>query len=749
MSSEFSMRRIQVVLLVVVMMISVALAASPQRAAYVSEYVCLNASDVGISKPLNAAASVYIDGEGFRPAVLYIEGDVVAGMFPNFTGVVNTVVMPERVKRVCFDLPLSRSPPDAVRKAAERFARARGYLYTVAVGERRGYLLVENRTAELPPLVKWPGDGTAARQADRREIAPRGKGEQPLASAAVGDVVGYIRSVAYNYTTYVGGCTRNRYRIALPNGTLWVEFILTNATTRGSYLAYIDIYDAPVGGNAIFYDSYGQWVTVDKRSPTYLARHVDVPPTGQGKIIYLEVWICGGPPGVLDGYIAFRVKVSDYYADYVRYPIQPGAVVVVKNALASPSLNDIQSNTTHVIFPPFEIPPGHWVGTGNLVVDVTIKLCTTSSSTPPPSYFGPLNLYYGPYWIASTSVAAQSCGWQNIGGYSLYCCAYRANTWGWIAAPDQAASAYALRNPLGFPIILGPIPSHSSIIYSDVAVNYLYYRGQRRPDIAPPDSIVYSSYAHNFADVVLYYLNVRGTSGVGARIDIKTHFSGGNRLIPYIPIALSPYIIKTQTGAIVYNQPDRVDITFTSPYSIASRSVVPGNGKTLVPSSSLRSSLESISAVLDAIGILAKGLQFVNYYVKNQYVAGAAGAISFISAVGRYIIESAQSTVATSQATSNVVRATVSIGWAERQTQHAFAIGLNINAGTNPTTISIDSVSIWEGSSVRTYTISVTSTAPLRLSSASQSVYVFRNFFCLFNEVPNTYTWTCNYGGFR
>ncbi|AET31532.1 hypothetical protein [Pyrobaculum ferrireducens] len=726
-------------------------AASPHRPAYTSDYICLDALDVGISNPHSVALSVYVDGEGFRPTALYVEGDVVSGVFPNITNVVYTVVMPQKAKRVCLDLPISNSAPDSVQRAAEAYARAKGHLYAVATPKGRGYLLVENRTADIPPFVKWPGGGATAKPTDRREVVPRGgkRGGEPVASvtANVGDVVGYIRSVAYNFTRYPGGCTRNPYRIALPNGTLWIEFILTNATTRGDYTVYIDIYDAPVGGATVFYDVYGQRVTVDKRSPTYLARHVDVPPAAQDRIIYLEVWTCGGPPGVLDGYIVFRVRTSDYYADYVRYPIQPGAVVVVKNTLTSPSLNDMYSNTTHVVLPPFETPPGHWVGTGALAADVTIKLCTTSSSTPPPSYFGPLNLYYGPYWVASTSVAAQSCGWQSIGGYSLYCCTYRANTWSWINAQDQVATAYSLRNPLGFPVILGPIPSSSAIVYSDAVINTLYYRGQRRPDIAPPDSSIYSGYAHNFADVVLNYLNVRGTSGVGIRIDVRTQFSGGSSAIPYIPIALSPLRITTPTSSIVYSQPDRVDIMLRSPYAMYSPGLV-GGGKTLIPDPSGRQAFESISAVLDGLGILAKGLQFVNYFAKNPYVAGAAVAMSFISSVGQRVVSSAYSTVTTSSAASYTTTVMVNIGWAEKRTQHATALYIQIDARNDPAIINIESVSIWEGSWVRTYTLAISSTAPIRLSRAAEDVYLFRNFFCLFNEVAAT-GWICNYGGFR
>ncbi|MGB9705967.1 MAG: hypothetical protein ACPL3C_10995, partial [Pyrobaculum sp.] len=135
--------------------------------------------------------SVYVDGEGFRPTALYVESDVVSGVFPNVTNVVYTVVMPQKAKRVCLDLPISKSAPDSVQRAAEEYARAKGHLYAVATPKGRGYLLVENRTADIPPFVKWPGGGAAAKPTDRWEVVPRGgkRGGEPVASvtANVGD----------------------------------------------------------------------------------------------------------------------------------------------------------------------------------------------------------------------------------------------------------------------------------------------------------------------------------------------------------------------------------------------------------------------------------------------------------------------------------------------------------------------------------------------------------------------------------
>lgn len=700
-------------------------------------YVCLNASEIG--DVYNGAFSVYVDGEGFRPAAVYVEGEVVPAVYPNVTEVFYTTVVPRRPAKICLDIPVSSRAMEAVAREAEERARARGVLLAVPTPRGVGYLLVENRTGDIPPIVKWPSDTPAERSKAKKDITPRQKPEVST-SAAAGEVVGYVKSVLFNFTRHSSSCVYPTWgrEIVLPNGTLWVELVLTNATSTGTYSVYIDLYDE--AGNSIYYDT-GASVTVDKRAPVYLARHVDVPASGQNKVIRVSVWVCGGPADkVLDGYLLFRVRASDYYASYVRYPIQPGAVTVVKNALTQPSLNDVFSNGTYVSFAPMEIPPGHWAGTGSLTADLTFKLCTASSSSPPPSYFSPLNLYYGPYWIGSTSAAAQSCGWQNIGGYNLYCCTYRTNTWSWINAPDGVAVQYGLRNPAGYPLIIGPIPTSSNIIYADVAVDTLSYRGLRRPDIAPPDSQVFNIFAHNFVDIVLEYWNVRGSSGVAARIDIRTQYSGNSLNNPYIPIVISPHVL----GNVKYSLPDRLDVVIYSPYQIFDAQPR-GATKTLIPSTTLRDAIEAVSPVLDYLGILGKALQYVN----NPRVKTIGQVLTIISTVGRYIVESAVSTYYISSASSNTFTVTANIGSSEKQTQHTLRTYSIINTALSAE-IQIASVSVWEGSSVRSYALGVTSPMPLRMSFATQLVYAFRNFFCLFNEqVDGKFKWTCNYGGFR
>ncbi|ABP51731.1 MULTISPECIES: hypothetical protein [Pyrobaculum] len=712
-------------------------AAMENRPIILHAYVCLNASEVG--NVYNAAFSVYVDGEGFRPAAVYVEGEVVPAVYPNITDVFYTVVAPRKPAKICLDMPTSRKALDAVAREAEEKARARGVLLAIPTPRGVGYLLAENRTGDVPPIVKWPSDTPAERPKAKKDITPRQKPEVAT-SAATGEVVGYVKSVLFNFTRHSRYCVypSSGREIVLPNGTLWVGLVLTNATSRGTYSVYINLYDE--AGNLIYFDT-GASVTVDKKAPAYLARHVDVPASGQNKVIRVSVRICGGPTDkILDGYLLFRVRASDYYASYVRYPIQPGAIIVVKNALTQPSLNDVFSNGTYVSFATMEIPPGHWAGTGSLAADLTIKLCTAGSSSPPPSYFGPLNLYYGPHWIGSASAAAQSCGWQNIGGYSLYCCTYRINSWSWINAPDSVAVQYGLRNPAGYPLIIGPIPTSSGIIYADVAINTLSYRGLRRPDIAPPDSQVFAYYAHNFVDIVLEYWNVRGTSGVATRIDIRTQYAGDTRSIPYIPIVISPHVL----GNVKYSVPDRLDVIIYSPYQIFD-SQPRGATKTLIPSTTLRDAIDVVSPVLDFLGILGRALQYVN----EPRVKTTGQALTIISTVGRYIVESAVSTYYTSLAGSYSFTVIANIGLAEKQTQHALRVYSIINTAVS-TEIQIASIIVWEGSSARTYRLDVTSPMPTRITAATQPVYAFRNFFCLFNEpVEGKFKWTCNYGGFR
>ena len=725
-------------LLLGLLLIAAVALSAPPRAELSYSHVCIDASALGVAG-LDFAASYYLDGEGWRPAPVYVEGVVVPAVYLNITEVY-TVVAPQRLSKVCLDIPPLRKAADAVVKEAEGYAKARGSLYVIKTPHGVGYLLVENRPADISPIVKWPSKAPSAEVLERREVAPRRP--QEAVQATMGEVVGYIKSVVFNFTRYTGGCAVSRGRIGLPNGTVWIEVVLTNATTPGTYRAYIDIYDVPTSGVAVFYDYYGQQVTVDGRSPTYVARHVDVPTSAQSKLIYVETWICGGPSGVLDGYVLFRVKASDYYVGYVTYPIQPGAVVVVKNALASPSLNEHLADGTHLMFVPTEIPPGHWVGTGDLSADFAIRLCTTSSANPPPSYFT-TNLYYGPYWLGSQGVAAQSCGQQNVGGHSLYCCSYRANSWSWINAPDQIATSYDLRTPMGLPLVLGPIPTHS-VVYADVTVNMLKYQGQRRPEAAPPDSQIFGKFPSWYLYVVLDYWNARDTSGVAARIDIRVLLSGGMVGMPYMTVSVSPRVIKTGSTQYVFNLPDRLDVAFYSSIQIFVVTGSPPTGKTHVPSTSLRSALDLASAVLEVLGFVAQVLQFVAY-ATGAYADKAAATIPFVSTVGRFGVKNGVSTYSVS-ISSNTAVATINFGLLEKQTRHSIALGIFTSAGT----YMINTVTVWEGSSTKTFAVGASMQVSDRLRLANVPYYGFRNFFCGFNEVPDEMrTGICNYDSLR
>jgi len=712
----------------------------PPRKAIPSVYVCLNATELQLADT-NKAVSVYVDGEGFRPAALYVEGVVVEGRFLNFTEPVQTLIAPPRPQRVCLDLPLSRQPVDRVVREAENYAKRRGLLHAVSTSRGRGYILVEDRAAEVPPIVKWPGDAERARRETTRDVTPRREVPEvaTATAAATGEVVGYIKSVVFNFTRHPGGCGYTRSRIALPNGTLWIEVVLTNATTRGTYHVYVDLYNSETGTDAIIYDYYGQVVTVDKRSVTYLARHIDVPSTAQNRPVFVEVWICG-PQGIRDGYLLFRVRTSRYHADYVRYPIQPGARVIVKNAFTQ-SYNTL-SNTTHAIFPPVELPPGHWAGTGRLTADFTIRLCTESSTTPPPSYFQ-VNLYYGPYWIGSTSVASYTCGTEPV-YTSLYCCRYRANVWSWINTPDSIATQFGLRAPMGLPIILGPLPTPSNVIYADVFVNAHKYEGQRRPDVAPPDSSVFMLVDHNFAHVVLQYWNAWGTSGTAARLDIVTQYSEGSRRAPYISIAVSPIKIVHGTRETVFSLPRNVEVVVSADAPITSVPAVPSDGKTLVSNPSVRAVWEAVSALADYLGILSQGLSTASFVVKDPRVGAAAYAISFVSLVGQHLARASVSTFSTRTITDRSVAVTINIGFSEATMSHQVAIVPRVSGNI----LYITGVTIRE--ELASYIYSVGARSPLDVWPAGVDVYYYRNFFCGFNEVPDRLApaW-CNYQAFR
>ncbi len=707
-----------------------------------SAYVCLNVTELQITD--SKAVSVYVDGEGFRPAALYVEGAVVEGRFLNLTEPIQTLIAPTRPQRVCLDLPLSRRPIDSVIREAENYAKARGRLHAISAPRGRGYILVENRTADIPPIVKWPGDAEEARRETTRDVTPRRDVPEAVAATASGEVVGYIKSVAFNFTRYFGGCSYTRNRIALPNGTLWIEVVLTNATTRGTYHVYVDLYASETGWNPIFYDWYGQYVTVDKRGVTYLARHVDVPSSAQSRPVFAEVWICEGPQGVIDGYVLFRVRASDYCAGYVRYPVQPGARVVVKDVYSSQSLNNRFSNTSHVIFPPMELPPGHWVGTGRLTADFTIRLCTGSSTTPPPDYFQ-VNLYYGPYWIGSTSVASQWCGLEII--YStLYCCRYRANAWGWINAPDQIAAQFGLRAPMGLPVILGPIPTPNIVVYADISVNSLKYEGLRRPDVAPPDSYVFRDADHRFAHVVLQYWNIRGTYGTAARLDVATQYSGRTVGMPSAPIAVSPIKMVYGTAETVYALPSGVEVTLRADARIqGTYSIPPGTDKTLISNPSTRRVWEVVSAFANYLGILSQVLSTVSLMIRDPRLGIVTYGISFVSLVGQHLASASISTYRVVQLAENAVMVSINIGFSEDKVSHLVSVA----PSTGATTLTITGVRIWEGSAPYYYSIGVSSPLSVRLMSGVE-VYGYRNFYCGFNEVPD---WSasslCNYGAFR
>ena len=713
----------------------------PPRKAIPSVYVCLNAAELQLADT-NKAVSVYVDGEGFRPAALYVEGVVVEGRFLNFTEPTQTLIAPSRPQRICLDLPLSRWPIDGVIREAENYAKTRGRLHAVSAPRGRGYILVENRTADFPPMVKWPGYTEEARRETTRDVAPRRDTSGAVAATATGEVVGYIKSVAFNFTRHSGGCSYTTRRIAFPNGTLWIEVVLTNATSRGTYRVYIDLYGDETGWSPIFYDYYGQAMTIDKRSVTYLARRVDIPSSAQGRHVFAEVWICGGPQGVVDGYVLFRVRTSDYYAGYVHYPVQPGARVVVKNVFASNSLNDRFSNT-YVVFPSMELPPGHWVGTGGLTADFTIRLCAGSSTAPPPSYFA-VHLYYGPYQIGSTSATSQSCGWEYIHG-KLYCCRYRANAWSWINAPDWIAAQFGLRAPMGLPIILGPIPTPAGVVYADVLVNSLKYEGRRRPDVAPPDSYVFGDAHHNFAHVVVQYWNIRSTGGTAARLTIVMQYSGGSIGAPFVPIAVSPGKIIYGTAETVYNLPSRVEVALYADAPISYVASLPGNGGTLVSNPPVRQTWESVSAVAGYLGILAQVLSSVNRLIKDPRPGAVTYGISFVSWAGQRLASASRSTYSVASA-QNLVTVSINIGFGEAQPSHLVAVQPNMHA----TTLTVMGVRIWEGSASNYYDIGASSPLSDRLRIAKIQVYGYRNFYCGLNEVPEWSAATrCNYGAFR
>lgn len=476
------------------------------------------------------------------------------------------------------------------------------------------------------------------------------------------------------------------------------------------------MYDYSSGG-LLSYDS-GASVYVDGKSPVYIARSRDISSYTTSKIVALEIWICPQQSnGVVDGYLNFRVKASDYYADYVRFPIQRGANVVFKNDITGST--SVMANTTHIIFPQVDVPPGHWVGTGSLTADLTIQLCTPSQSTLPPSYFS-TSIYYGPYRIGATSLAAQSCGTTTIGLATVYCCTYRNyGSWSWINSPDSIGSTYAPRMPMGQPFIVGPIPL-SQVVYA-VGQFDIAYRGQRRPDIAPPDSWVYRKRYHNFGEVVQEFMWV--AVNIASRIDVKIQLSGGTLYATYVPVVISPRVLISNGQTKVFQVPKSVEVLLSTDGRLGPLALVAeSGGKTIVSSRTIRDVIKSISPVLDVLAAGTYVPRTTAFVTRDPRAADAAPFLLFIGTTGKYIVSSAESSVITVQYSSNVGGLHIDIGWAERSLQHSAALQPLVGG----TRVSISAIIIHTEQVTFTYYPGAVTPLSDRLTLSNSSGYTFR-----------------------
>jgi len=717
-------------LLVVLAALVLAQATPPQV-----EKLCLTAEELGLvgtyvaSGELPVAVKALVDGR-FVYAPVAVEGVAVPAQFLNYTGLA-ALILPERLEaknRICIDAVPQRVRYREALQIAARDAEADGELLTVERGGKLYYLLLENRPTVV--AVRWPDTTPNATTVNKTAIRQRPRPIEPLApeplqstSSGLQAMRGYIKLRVLNFTKLYAAkpldCATSR-DVQMPNGTYVLKIVLTNATTREYYTFNITIFDAQTRQKL---NSWRFVAYVDGRQSYYQV--ASTPTFTYTKPISIDVTVCRSasltsPTTVtVDGYLVIETYASDHWVQYTRLIGRPGTTLSWPNVFPG----------TYVIIGVVEIPPGHRVGSGSLAADVTLTWC--KSDLPPSSYT--LNVYWGPYNVASQTTPRGSCNYQ--GG--AYCCVYR---FVWSGVGDRLASSLASVAPAGYPVAIGPMPSNYT--FYSLTINSFVYRGERRLDLAPPDSRIYTSYVTRGLDVSIYDDN---RFFILERIDIRLDISPVYRALV---VTLSPAKIGNFQR---WELADRFNITVLKT-TREGRLYSQPEAKTYVTDPSVRQWIGYISPVPDFISLVSTALGTISLAVPQA--GGPSAALSWVSYAGAYVVNSADSKYSV-VAKSDGSRADViiTIGWAEKKKQHSVRyteFTVQPGAEFKVDRVTIARVSFGITADEWSYKVDSSFRVTERLFYARESVYMFRNFYCLFNEPATpSFTRLCYYNGFR
>jgi len=705
-----------------------------QEAPLQVEKLCLTAEELGLvgvyvaSGELPVTVRALVDGH-FVYTPVAVEGVMVPAQFLNYTGLA-ALILPERLEaksRICIDAVPQRVSYREALQIAARDAATDGELLTVERGGKLYYLLLENRPTVV--AVRWPDTTPNATAVNKTTIRQRPRPIEPLGpeplqstSSALQAMRGYIKLKVLNFTKLFGvlnlNCATSR-DVQLPNGTYVLRIVLTNATSREFYTFNITIFDAQTRQKL---NSWRFVAYVDGRQSYY---QVAATPTfTYAKPISIDVTVCRSasltsPTAVtVDGYLVIETYASDHWVQYARLIGRPGTTFSWPNVRPG----------TYAIIGVVEIPPGHRVGSGSLTADVTLTWC--KSDLPPPSYT--LNVYWGPHNVASQTAPRGSCNYQN----GQYCCVYR---FVWSGVGDNLASSLASVAPAGYPVAIGPTPS-DSVSYS-LTINNFVYRGERRLDLAPPDSRIYSSYVTRGLDVSIYDYNSLVLEKIDIRLDISPAYKA-------LIATLSPAKTgNTQTWELA----DRFNITVLKTTS-EGRLYSQPEAKTYVTDPSVRQWIEYISPVLDFISLVSTALGTISLAVPQA--GGPSAALSWVSYAGAYVVNSADSKYSVvAKPDGSRADVIITIGWAEKKKQHSVRyteFTVQPGAEFKIDRVTIARVNLGITADEWSYKVDSSFRVTERLFYAREPVYMFRNFYCLFNE-PATPSFEnlCYYNGFR